>query len=539
MDFMVSAGVQLDLADGALCLPEETRIHLAGHRPAYGSKIQHVTAKDQHVVIPVGESREVKIGIGAAKMKLWDARGLDWVPTVISGWGKTKYLQMTNIGDREILLPTHTILDLWTEGDMVPRNQGFVTVGSGKYKMWQTLAYEATTDRVIELPKEQIGPLVDRPTYATPKCIMKRPSDALKDIPPAISMVTQQDGDDDLQKADTVVAREEAVNGVESNPLDETNLSSKDNDHNIAELDRSEATQRSEEVKPSKIDEADSAEAPVYYHESGDFFAEDIKQHLAVLPEMITATEEVTINDIQNGDPDVPLTADQQRLRSLIWKSRHLLLGKGNALPLAARGAICDIDVGEAAPIAQRVRPVAPKYREKLSDLIKGLLAAKIVQPSTSPWASPIVVIIKKNGVDIRLCIDYRRVNQLTRLMVYPMPLISELLEDLDKALWYCSLDMASGFWVVEMTERAKLISAFVTPFGLFEWLQMPFGLKNAPQIYQRLVDNALYGYLNIGQRSASDGPMDVFKDGEPETARRPSILGRRSYIDDILIPAT
>uniref|UniRef100_A0AAV1TU99 Uncharacterized protein n=1 Tax=Peronospora matthiolae TaxID=2874970 RepID=A0AAV1TU99_9STRA len=66
-------------------------------------------------------------------------------------------------------------------------------------------------------------------------------------------------------------------------------------------MDRSEATQRSKEDKPSKIDEADSAEAPVYYHESGDLFAEDIEQHLAVLPEMSTATEEVTINDIQIG----------------------------------------------------------------------------------------------------------------------------------------------------------------------------------------------------------------------------------------------
>ena len=167
-------------------------------------------------------------------------------------------------------------------------------------------------------------------------------------------------------------------------------------------------------------------------------------------------------------------------------------MGKGNALPPAARGAICDIDVGGAAPIAQRVRPVALKYREKLSDLIKGLLAAKIVKPSTSPWASPIVVIIKKNGVDIRLCIDYRMASELTRLMVYPMPLVNELLEDLDKALWYCSQDMASGFWVVNMTEWARLISAFVTPFGLFEWKRMPFGLKNAPQIYQRLLDNAL-----------------------------------------------
>ena len=81
--------------------------------------------------------------------------------------------------------------------------------------------------------------------------------------------------------------------------------------------------------------------------------------------------------------------------------------------------------MGGASPIAQRVRPVAPKFREKLADLIKGLLSAKIIRPSTSPWASPIVVVIKKNGEDILLCIDYRRVNQLKRLMVYPMPLIS------------------------------------------------------------------------------------------------------------------
>uniref|UniRef100_A0AAV1TYV6 Uncharacterized protein n=1 Tax=Peronospora matthiolae TaxID=2874970 RepID=A0AAV1TYV6_9STRA len=233
MDLMVPAGVRLDLADGVLCLPEEIRIHLAGRRPAYGSKIQHVTAKDRNVIIPVGESREVKIGIGGAKMKLWVARGLDWVPTVISGLYKTIYLQMTNVDNREIILPTHTISGLWTEGDMVPRTQGFVTVGSGEYKEWQTLAYEATTDRVTELPKEQIVPLVDRPTYATPKCIMKRPSDALKDIPPAISMVTQQDGDDDLQKADTVVARAGTVNGVGLNPLDETNPSLEDKNREI------------------------------------------------------------------------------------------------------------------------------------------------------------------------------------------------------------------------------------------------------------------------------------------------------------------
>eukprot|EP00644_Phytophthora_capsici_P000868 jgi/Phyca11/109283/e_gw1.16.872.1 len=156
---------------------------------------------------------------------------------------------------------------------------------------------------------------------------------------------------------------------------------------------------------------------------------------MAILPEIANTTEEVKIEDIQAGDLQWNTPEKIDRLKRIIWKRKHLLIGRGNALPPAAVGVVCDIDVGGAAPIAQRVRRVAPQYREKLSDLIKGLLAAKIIVPSTSPWASPIVIIIKKNGVDIRLCIDYRLVNSLTRLMVYPMPLINDLLEDLDKVL--------------------------------------------------------------------------------------------------------
>ncbi|KAL4140614.1 hypothetical protein PRNP1_014895 [Phytophthora ramorum] len=276
----------------------------------------------------------------------------------------------------------------------------------------------------------------------------------------------------------------------------------------------------------------------VCFYEGGALFAEDIESQMAILPEVPTTTDEVTIEDIQVGDPETNTPEEIDRLRQIIWRRRHLLIGKGNALPPAAIGAVCDIDVGGAAPIAQRVRRVAPQFREKLSDLIKSLLSAKMIEPSTSPWASPIVIIIKKNGVDIRLCIDYRLVNSLTRLMVYPMPLINDLLEDLDKVLWYCSLDMASGFWVVSMTERARKISAFVTPFGLFEWTRMPFGLKNAPQIYQRLIDNALYGYLRISPDRDYTEPIDVFEEGEPEANPGPSVLGRRSYIDDILVTA-
>uniref|UniRef100_A0AAV1TIN3 Peptidase A2 domain-containing protein n=1 Tax=Peronospora matthiolae TaxID=2874970 RepID=A0AAV1TIN3_9STRA len=321
MDFMVPAGVRLDLANGALRLLKKSAFISQDVAP---------------------QSRKVKIGIGGAKMKLWVARGLDWVPTVISGWGKTKYLQMTNIGDREIILPTHTILGMWVEGNMVPRTQGLVTVGSGKYKEWETLAYEATTDRVNELPKETIGPLVDRPTYAAPKRILKHPSDALQNLSPAISTVTPQANDDDSQEADAVVAREVTVRGAELSRMengheigaqhatkgdrdtgqeglrDRSSLPKAEPTDRMLKLGQPEETEEPKEEIMLNTEDVEIAEIPVYHHESGNLFAEDIEQHMAVLPEMSATTEEVTIEVIQIGDPDVPLTTDQQRLRSLI-----------------------------------------------------------------------------------------------------------------------------------------------------------------------------------------------------------------------------
>jgi hypothetical protein len=84
-------------------------------------------------------------------------------------------------------------------------------------------------------------------------------------------------------------------------------------------------------------------------------------------------------------------------------------------------------------------------------------------------------------------------VNQVIKLMNYPLPLIDDLLGSFKAVMWFLSLDMASGFWAVKMTERAKRISAFVCPLGHFQWVRMPFGLKNAPLIYQKMIDNVMH----------------------------------------------
>ena len=121
----------------------------------------------------------------------------------------------------------------------------------------------------------------------------------------------------------------------------------------------SQSTRLDDDVKDVTIDgeliENDVPDESTYYHEGGELFAEDVEQHMAVLPEHTTSTTEITIDDVQVGDPGIPLTEDKEDLRRLIWRIHHLLIGKGNALPPAARGAVCGIDVGEARPIAQSV----------------------------------------------------------------------------------------------------------------------------------------------------------------------------------------
>ncbi|OWZ15999.1 LOW QUALITY PROTEIN: reverse transcriptase [Phytophthora megakarya] len=162
------------------------------------------------------------------------------------------------------------------------------------------------------------------------------------------------------------------------------------------------------------------------------------------------------------------------------------------------------------------------------------------------------------------MCIDYRLLNLLIKLSRYPLPLIDDLLVDFKSAMWFMSLDMASGFWTVRMTERVKSISAFVCPFGHFQWLRMHIGLKNAPLIYQSIINNCMWGFVRLPpeEEAMVDPEVLEFLDLEPQEALKPEVdlrnseilslfmtvfrrnipvpsqmgpvLGRSSYIDDI-----
>ena len=121
------------------------------------------------------------------------------------------------------------------------------------------------------------------------------------------------------------------------------------------------------------------------------------------------------------------------------------------------------------------------------------MLSLGVVEPSSSDWCSTVVLVPKRDGT-IRFCIDFRQVNTLSKVDPYPMPRIDDLLERLGKAKYISTIDLSRGYWQVPLRERAKEITAFRTPFGLYHFRVMPFGLQGAPASFQRLMDTILAG---------------------------------------------
>ena len=119
------------------------------------------------------------------------------------------------------------------------------------------------------------------------------------------------------------------------------------------------------------------------------------------------------------------------------------------------------IDTKGAAPIRQQARRVPLPCQETVQTLLQDMLDKGVILPSKSPWASPIVLVTKKDG-STRFCVDYRKVNVVTCKDAYPIPRVDDTLDTLSGSTWISTIDLRSGYWQVEMapaTER-KLCSA-------------------------------------------------------------------------------
>uniref|UniRef100_A0A672FGV6 Gypsy retrotransposon integrase-like protein 1 n=1 Tax=Salarias fasciatus TaxID=181472 RepID=A0A672FGV6_SALFA len=177
------------------------------------------------------------------------------------------------------------------------------------------------------------------------------------------------------------------------------------------------------------------------------------------------------------------------------------------------------INLSDNTPFKHRARPIHPHDIEAVRKHLQELLDAGVIRESESSFSSPIVVVKKKNG-DVRLCIDYRKLNLQTIKDAYPLPNLEECFSALNGAKWFSVLDLKSGYYQIEMHEADKAKTAFVTPLGFWEFNRMPQGVTNAPSTFQRLMEKCM-GSLHLKEVLVFIDDLIIFADTLEEHERR------------------
>ena len=155
----------------------------------------------------------------------------------------------------------------------------------------------------------------------------------------------------------------------------------------------------------------------------------------------------------------------------------------------------CTIPTGDSAPIKQKAYRLPLRKRYIVQEQVREMLEAGVIRPSDSPYASPITLVPKKDNT-WRFCIDYRRLNSVTRKDSFPLPAIQDIFDSFHGASIFSTLDLKTGYWQIPVAERDIEKTAFTCSEGLFEFTKMPFGLTNNGAIFQRYMTSVLRDYI-------------------------------------------
>ena len=219
----------------------------------------------------------------------------------------------------------------------------------------------------------------------------------------------------------------------------------------------------------------------------------EFKQHKSVrrvtaVLEQDTESEEITSRYAEaKVEPQQLTDSQQQQIQQLLAKHSHVLDKEPGLTTLVE----FDIDTGDADPIYQRPYSTPVALRTSVDTEIDWLITKGYIKPSSSPWASPMVTVRKADG-SARLCVDFRKINSLTRQTPFYMPRVEEVLEGVGQAKFISKLDLSKGYYQVQLTKEAMPKTAFTSHRGTFEFTRMPFGVKNAPACFQELMQRVL-----------------------------------------------
>ena len=159
-----------------------------------------------------------------------------------------------------------------------------------------------------------------------------------------------------------------------------------------------------------------------------------------------------------------------------------------------------EIDTGDAQPIRQRGYRHAPQVNAEITRQTNELQTYGQIEPSVAFWNFPCLLVKKKAAGEMRLCIDYRKLNAITKVMSFPLPTIPEIFDTMAEAapMYFSLLDLRAGFHQVPIKESDRDKTTFSTTEGQFRFTCMPFGLRNAPLYFQMLVNQVFRGLIHV-----------------------------------------
>lgn len=197
----------------------------------------------------------------------------------------------------------------------------------------------------------------------------------------------------------------------------------------------------------------------------------------------------------QNIDP----AAHDPKLRALLNRYRHVFAESVPGCPPARPGIDMTIPLMPGTlPVNKRLFRYSPREQEEIKQQVKELLEKDLIKPSSSPYGAPVLFVQKPDG-SLRMCVDYRALNKVTVRNQFPIPRIDDLLDKLSKAKVFSSLDLASGYHQIRIAPEDQPKTAFKTPFGLYEFKVLPFGISNGPAAFQATMSSIFGGLIGNG----------------------------------------
>ena len=207
---------------------------------------------------------------------------------------------------------------------------------------------------------------------------------------------------------------------------------------------------------------------------------EDTEYSESIVP-MPRADRKENIGDVKLSDE---LTADE---RTMLLKTLQQYDETLTDVPGRTDVITCDIKLTTDQPIRSRAYPVPYSVRQIIKDEVTSMLSLGVIERSESPYASPIVLVKKKDS-SIRFCVDFRKLNRVTIFDPEPMPNAEDLFALLNKARYLSKIDLSKGYWQVPMSPGSVEKTSFLTPDGQYAFLYMPFGLVNSSQVFTRMM---------------------------------------------------